>query len=74
MSDKYGNQSLFSLNYLLNHTGKLMSMILFDYTTHPERGTHPQVELKVAIKELYTWAESLKGSGRWAVWKLLGDI
>lgn len=74
MSDKYANQSPFSLNYILNHMGKLMSMILLDYGTLPGRNAPASVVLKEEIEELYTWAESLRGSGRWSVWKLLGDI
>ena len=73
LSDKYRDGSLYSLNYLLNHLGKLMSMIVFDYTTGPDGMNSPQIELGVAIKELYEWALGLKDSGRWAVWKLRGD-
>jgi len=56
MTDKYANQSPFSLNYVLNHLGKLMSMILLDYGTLPGRNAPSQVVLREEIDALYTWA------------------
>lgn len=74
VSDKYAGQSPYSLNYVLNHMGRLMSMIMFDYCGDPDKHEPASVALKKAINELYEWAESLKVSGKWSVWKLLGHI
>lgn len=74
LSDKYAGQSPFSLNYVLNHLGKLMSMLMLDYASLPERSRPASIVLREEIDELYTWAESLKGSGRWAVAKLMGYL
>jgi hypothetical protein len=59
VSDRYGNQAPYALNYVLNHLGKSMSMIMFDYYGHPER--HPPTDkvLKQAINELYAWAKDI---------------
>lgn len=71
LSDKYGNQSPYTLNYLLNHTSSKMSMILYEYCGDPTRHSSAKEELKKAIDELYQWALDIE-KNKWPVYKLGG--
>lgn len=73
VSDRYGNQNPYSLNYVLNHLGRPMSMIVFDYCGHPAKHPPAEDELKKAIGELYKWAMDIENN-KWFVYKLGGYL
>ena len=70
--DRYAHQVPYSLNYVLNHIGKPMAMILFSYCGDTTRHTPANKELKKAISELYDWTLGI--SDRWCVYKLGGYL
>lgn len=74
ISDKYGYQPPYTLTYVLNHLGRPMSAIMLDYCGHPDRSEPAEVVLKDAINQLYEWAVDIRGSGKWAVYKLGGYL
>lgn len=73
VSDRYGNQSPYSLSYELNHLGRPMSMIIFDYCGNPAEHPPAEIELKKAIGELYKWASEIESS-KWFIYKLGGYL
>lgn len=74
VSDKYGNQAPYTLNYVLNHIGQPMSMIMYDYCNHPDRSEPVAKVLKEDINNLYKWAMDIQETAKWAVYKLGGYI
>lgn len=74
ISDRYGNQAPYTLNYVLNHIGRPMCVISFNYCGDPARHTPALVELKKAIEELYEWAIGIETTAKWAVYKLGGYL
>lgn len=73
ISDKYGPTN-YTLDYVLNHIGGKISMIIFNYCDHPSRCEPAPEVLKGAIAELYDWANGIRGTGKWAVAKLGGYL
>lgn len=74
VSDRYGNQAPYALNYVLNHIGRPMSMVMYDYCEHPDRSKPVKDVLKEAINELYDWALDIESTAKWAVYKLGGYL
>lgn len=72
ISDKYG-PSHYTLNYVLNHLGGPMSMVMFDYCNHPSNCASAQVKLKEVVSQLYDWCVDIKDN-RWPVLKLGGYL
>ena len=64
----------YTLNYLLNHTGYPMAMVMYDYCNHPDRSEPVTKVLQGAIGELYSWSKELKNTAPWSVGKLAGYI
>lgn len=70
ITDKYCNPSQYTLNYVLNHLGVPMSMLIFDYSAHPDRSEPATKVLKDKIEELSKWALDIETTAKWAVYKL----
>ena len=70
ITDKGGNRNQYTLNYVLNHLGMPMCMLIFDYCNNPDSSEPVAKVLKDAIEELYKWALDIETTAKWAVYKL----